>query len=161
MPKTKKTPRKGRGQGENGTGPSRVPKVGKGQGKGTVLVVPGRSDSGRKHGGLSQGTGRVIITAAVTAARAAQSTKGNSNLLLDLGSDPWSFGGEDDLNGKTKKGVTSKTVGKSPRPPIAMKAPRNKSDQVLLKNHTNTDLVLSLYMKSEDIKKVLTSYCEN
>ena len=135
MPKTKKTPRKprGRGQGGDGESPLRTLKVGKGQGKGTIPVVPGRSDSGRKHGGFSQGPGRVIISAPVTAARAAQAKKGDSNLLLYLGLDPWSSSGEDDLNGKIKKSVTSKTVGKSARPPIAMKAQRNKLIQVSLK----------------------------
>ena len=106
----------------NGKSPTRIPKVGKGRGKGAALAVLGKADSARKHGGLGQGPQKVIITAAVTAARAVQSGKGSSDCLLDLGSDPWSSGGEDDLSDKTKPSVSSKTVGKNLRPLIAVKA---------------------------------------
>ena len=69
----------------------------------------------------------MIVTAAVAAARAAQAKKGTSNLMPDLGSDPWYSGGEDDLSNKVKKdGVTSKSMGKSPRPSRAVKAPRKQ-----------------------------------
>ena len=76
----------------------------------------------------------MIVTAAVAAARAAQAKKGTSNLMPDLGSDPWSSGGEDDLSNKVKKdGVTSKSMGKSPRPPIAVKAPRKQINLAFIK----------------------------
>ena len=100
--------------------------MGKGRGKGSALVVLGKADSGRKHGGLGQGPEKVIITAAVAAARVVQCRKSSSDHLPDLGSDPWSSGGEDDLNDKTKPSVSSKMVGKGPRPLIAMKAPRKQ-----------------------------------
>ena len=69
MPKTKTTPKRG-GKGRSGRGrsPTRIPRVGKGRGRGSALAVPGKADSGRKHGGLGQGSHKVIITTAVTAA---------------------------------------------------------------------------------------------
>ena len=101
----------------------------KGRGKGSALVVLGKADSERKHGGLGQGPQKVIITAA----RAAHSKKGSSDHLPDLGSDPWSSGGEDDLNGKTKPSVSSKMIGKGPRPLIAVKAPRKQVNHHAIK----------------------------
>ena len=72
-------------------------------------MVLGKADSGTKHDGLGQGSQRVIITAVVAAARAPQSMGGSSDRLPDLGSDPWSTSGEDDLKDKAKTVVTSKT----------------------------------------------------
>ena len=60
--------------------------------------VLGRRDSGRKHGGLSGGSGQAIVTAAAAAARVTNNGNNFSDQLPDLGgSDPWSSGGEDDL----------------------------------------------------------------
>ena len=89
MPKTKQTPGRPRGQGQGGHGRSstRVPPVGTGRGKGNGLpsAVPGKHDSGRKHGGFIKGSGRVIITAAVAAARGGAKQQGASSQLPDLG----------------------------------------------------------------------------
>ena len=132
--------------------------MGKGRGRSSVPVVLGKADSGRKHGGLDRGPQKVIITAAVTAARVAKSEKGSSDHLPDLGSDPWSSGGEDDLDSKSKPNVSSKMVGKSPRPPIAMKVPRKQVNPKLLRNHTNAGLVLLPYVRLEGIIKI-PSFC--
>ena len=123
-PSPTRTSTAGRGCGGRGGGPAPSP-------------VPGKRDSGRKHGGVGGGT------TAVAAARA--SGAGNQQFgdrLPDLGgSDPWSSRGEDDTGrcrrrkhdsdgedngGKVRK--TDQSTGKGPRPKLATKAARKQAN---------------------------------